>query len=88
MAKYNVFLDTTIIIDLLADRKPFSNASYAIFRDAKLKKYKLYTSSNSLITTYYILAKNISSSDANRAIETILSRVEFRQKRPKDCPKV
>jgi len=38
MAKLKLFLDTNIIIDLLADRKPFSNSAYIIFREAKLNK--------------------------------------------------
>ena len=77
MAKLKLFLDTNIIIDLLADRKPFSNSAYIIFREAKLNKWKLFTSSNSIITTFYILEKQLNSNDANKAIETILKRLEI-----------
>jgi len=77
MAKLRLFLDTNIIIDLLADRKPFSNSAYIIFREAKLNKWKLFTSSNSIITTFYILEKQLNSNDANKAIETILKRLEI-----------
>jgi len=77
MAKLKLFLDTNIIIDLLADRKPFSNSAYIIFRETKLNKWKLFTSSNSIITTFYILEKQLSSKDANKAIETILKRLEI-----------
>jgi len=52
MAKLQLFVDTNIIIDLLADRRPFSNAAFVLFREAKLKKWKLYTSSNSIVTTF------------------------------------
>ena len=76
MGKLKLFLDTNIIIDLLADRKPFSNAAYLIFKEAKQNKWKLFTSSNSILTTYYILEKQIDSKEANRAIETILNRLE------------
>lgn len=75
MAKLRLFLDTNILIDLLADRKPFSNSAYLIFREAKLGKWDLYTSSNSIITTFYILEKEINSKPANKAIETILKRI-------------
>jgi len=33
MAKLKLFIDTNIIIDLLADRKPFSNSAYILFRE-------------------------------------------------------
>ena len=77
MARLKLFIDTNIIIDLLADRKPFSNSAYIIFKEAKLNRWNLYTSSNSIITTFYILEKQLNSNDANSAIETILKRLEI-----------
>ncbi len=77
MAKLKLFLDTNIIIDLLADRQPFSNAAYVIFKEAKLNKWKLYTSTNSILTIFYILEKQLSSKAANLAIEKILNRLEI-----------
>ncbi len=76
MAKLKLFLDTNIIIDLLADRKPFSNSAYLIFKEAKLNKWTLFTSSNSILTTFYILERQIDSKEANKAIETILNRLD------------
>lgn len=52
-----VFLDTNIIVDLIADRKPFSKFSIAIFKKAEEKKIKLFTSSHSIATTHYLLKK-------------------------------
>lgn len=52
-----VFLDTNILIDLIADRKPFSKYAMAIFTAAENKKLKLFTSSHSIATTYYLLKK-------------------------------
>lgn len=52
-----VFLDTNIIIDLIADRKPFSKYSIEIFKKAEEKKIKLFTSSHSIATTHYLLKK-------------------------------
>ena len=77
MAKLRLFIDTNIIIDLLADRKPFSNSAYILFKEAKLNKWKLFTSSNSILTTFYILEKQLNSKEANYAIETILNRLEI-----------
>lgn len=53
-----VFLDTNIIVDLIADRKPFSKYSIEIFKKAEEKKIKLFTSSHSIATAHYLL-KNI-----------------------------
>ena len=77
MAKTRLFLDTNIIIDLLADRKPFSNAAYVIFREAKINRWVLYTSSNSIITTLYILERELNAKQANHAISTILKRLDI-----------
>ena len=52
-----VFSDTNIIVDLIADRKPFSKYSIEIFKKAEAKKIKLYTSSHSIQTTHYLLKK-------------------------------
>lgn len=52
-----VFLDTNILVDLIADRKPFSKYAIEIFDAAETKKVKLFTSSHSIATTYYLLKK-------------------------------
>ncbi len=52
-----VFLDTNILVDLIADRKPFSKYAIDIFDAAESKKVKLFTSSHSIATTYYLLKK-------------------------------
>lgn len=52
-----IFVDTNILVDLLADRKPFSKFAISIFSTAEKKKIKLYTSSHSIATAYYLLQK-------------------------------
>jgi len=54
-----IFVDTNIILDLLADRKPHSKFAIALFEKAESQKVKLYVSSHSLATTYYLLKKYI-----------------------------
>ncbi|MEM9544588.1 MAG: PIN domain-containing protein [Bacteroidota bacterium] len=75
MPKLNLFIDTNIIIDLLADRIPFSNAAYQIFKKENLKRWNLYTSSNSILTAYYIVAKNSNLYNAKKAIKIIMNRL-------------
>lgn len=52
-----VFLDTNILVDLIADRKPFSKYAIEIFDATESKRVKLFTSSHSIATTYYLLKK-------------------------------
>lgn len=52
-----VFLDTNIIVDLIADRKPFSKHSIEIFKTAEAQQITLFTSSHSIATTHYLLKK-------------------------------
>lgn len=53
----NIFIDTNIIIDLLADRKPFSKYAIGLFKLSRQNKLKLYTSSHSIATTHYLVKK-------------------------------
>ncbi|HMN32183.1 MAG TPA: PIN domain-containing protein [Chitinophagaceae bacterium] len=54
-----IFIDTNIIIDLLADRRPYSKFAIALFAKAESKKIKLYTSSHTFATTYYLFKKHV-----------------------------
>lgn len=54
-----IFIDTNILVDLIADRKPFSKYTIEIFNLAESKKIRLYTSSHSIATIYYLLKKFI-----------------------------
>ncbi len=57
MKKY--FVDTNILIDFIADRKPFSKFAFKFFLLAEKGDIQLYTSSHSIATTYYLLKKYI-----------------------------
>jgi predicted nucleic acid-binding protein len=53
----NIFVDTNVIIDLIADRKPFSKYAIYLFKNSEDSLLTLYTSSHSIATTYYLLKK-------------------------------
>lgn len=55
----HLFLDTNIVLDVLANRKPFSDSASELFEKAERGKLKLYISSLSYNTIYYILNKKI-----------------------------
>jgi predicted nucleic acid-binding protein len=69
-----VFVDTNILIDLIADRHPFSKFAIDIFERAEKNKVKLYTSSHSYATTHYLLKKYLAEKDLR---EVLLSLLDF-----------
>ncbi len=71
----NVFLDTNILIDLIADRKPFSKYAVQIFHLSEKKTIKLYASSHSIATTYYLLKKHIDETQLRKVIDGLLNFV-------------
>ena len=52
-----IFVNTNILIDLLADRKPFSKFAIELFKRAENKEITIYASSHSIATTHYLLKK-------------------------------
>lgn len=78
----NLFLDTNILIDLTADRQPFSNWATRIFIDAKKGKFKLHTSTISILICYYIINKQLGTNKAKMAIKVLLEYLEIH-----DCSK-
>jgi len=39
----NIFVDTSIIVDLIAERKPFSKFAIGLFHRAENKKISMFT---------------------------------------------
>ncbi len=68
----NIFVDTNVIIDLIADRKPFSKFSIHIFSKAEERKIKLFTSSHCIATTHYLLKKYIDEKALRQILYDIL----------------
>lgn len=70
----NVFLDTNILIDVIADRKPFSKPAIVLFQKAEAHQIRLHTSSHSIATTHYLLKKYL---DEQTLRETLLNLTEL-----------
>ena len=66
-----IFIDTNVIIDFLADRSPFSEHAAILFQLAKEKKIKIFISAISFNNTYYILRKVTSHKRALNLISEI-----------------
>jgi predicted nucleic acid-binding protein len=67
-----VFVDTNILVDLIADRRPFSKFAIQMFSKAEERKIKLYTSSHSIATTHYLLKKYIDEKELRNILNNIL----------------
>ena len=67
-----VFVDTNILVDLIADRKPFSKFAIEIFSKAEEEKIKIFTSSHSIATTHYLLKKYIDEKNLREIITNLL----------------
>lgn len=71
-----VFVDTNILVDLIADRKPFSKYAIKLFKYSEENKVQLYASSHSIATTHYILKKYL---DEKRLSNILLGVLDFIQ---------
>ncbi len=54
-----VFIDTNILIDLLADRRPYSKNAIEIFELAENGKIEIFMTSLSFMNTHYALKKYV-----------------------------
>ena len=72
----HLFLDTDVILDFLGERKPFAHFAAQIFLGAHNGQFKLYTSSNSITTAYYILCKYVDEKEARRQITNLLDYLQ------------
>jgi len=69
--KEKVFLDTNIVLDLLAKREPFFLSAKELFKLGEKQKIELLISSLTFINVQYILRKQIGKESAKKAIRAI-----------------
>ncbi len=74
-----IFVDTNIIVDLIADRKPFSKFAIDIFSKSEEKKIELYTSSHSIATTHYLLKKYMEEKELRNVLYNLLEFIQVIQ---------
>jgi len=59
----NIFLDTNVLIDFFADRKPFSMEAAKLFNYSFKKEINIYISAVSYNNIYYILRQSCSHTE-------------------------
>lgn len=67
-----LFLDTNIIVDLIADRQPFSKYAIQLFQKAEAKELELFTSSHTIATTHYLLKKYLGEKELRDILYVLL----------------
>jgi predicted nucleic acid-binding protein len=67
----HIFLDTNVLIDLLADRKPFSLETARLFNYSIKKKVTIYVSAVSFNNIYYILRQSTGHSTTMKILNEL-----------------
>ena len=67
-----IFVDTNIVVDLIADRQPFSKYAIELFQKAEAKEIQLFTSSHSIATTHYLLKKYLEEKELRSVLYNLL----------------
>lgn len=71
----NLFLDTNIAIDLLSQREPFYSAAVPIFTMGDTGIVRLYISSLSFSTIFYLLRKQVGTEKALKLLRSFREMV-------------
>lgn len=71
----NVFLDTNILVDIVANRKPFAESAIAIFNHCQHNKINIYSTSHSIGTLHYIVKKMVNEVELRSIIEDLLDTI-------------
>ena len=66
-----IFVDTDVILDLLARRIPHFHFSAVLFTFAEMKKLELYTTPLIIANTFYILRKQLGNESAKNALRKL-----------------
>lgn len=67
----HIFLDTNVLIDFLADRKPFSLEAAKLFNYSFKKKVNIYVAAVSYNNIYYILRQSCTHSETIKILSEL-----------------
>lgn len=73
----HVFLDTNVLIDFLADRRPFSLEAAKLFNYSVSGNVKIYISAVSYNNIYYILRQSLSNSQTIKLLAELNDLTEI-----------
>ena len=73
----HIFLDTNVVIDFLADRRPFSMDAAQLFDLAIEKKIRIYISAVSYNNIYYILRQSLTGNATVKLLDELAGMTEI-----------
>lgn len=73
----HIFLDTNVLIDFLADRKPFSLEAARLFNYSLKKKVTIYVSAVTYNNIYYILRQSTGHSNTMKILNELQEWTEM-----------
>ena len=68
-----ILFDTNVIIDVLLDRKPFSNDAAFLLSLVERSEIIGFVCATTITTIYYLISKSLGSQAASRHIQTLLA---------------
>ena len=81
----NVLLDTNVVLDKLAARKPFNRDADQIFMLIAQNKISGYVTSAGITDIYYILRKNLPDMDCRNVLRRIFELLRILSVTRDDC---
>jgi len=72
-----LFIDTNVLIDFLADKKPFSHSAAKLFTMSLSGKVKIYISAASYNNIYYILRQSLSHKNTIHLLKELSTFTEI-----------
>jgi predicted nucleic acid-binding protein len=73
----NIFMDTNVVIDFLANRQPFSLDAARLFTMSVETKIKIYISAVSYNNIYYILRQSLTNNASIKLLEELADITEI-----------
>lgn len=72
-----IFLDTNVLMDILANRQPFYKSSSEIYKLGLAYKVSLFTTSNTISTLHYLLKKYSNEENIRKSLYDVTSTVSI-----------
>jgi predicted nucleic acid-binding protein len=73
----HIFLDTNILVDIVANRFPFSKNAISIFDYCQRRKITMYSSSHSIATMHYISKRMVDEKELRSIIADLLDTISI-----------
>ena len=73
----HIFLDTNILVDIVANRFPFSKNAISIFDYCQRRKITMYSSSHSIATMHYIAKRMVDEKELRSIIADLLDTISI-----------